>query len=217
MATGRINPKKESTFGKPKSSWGFGKPKPREFGDVADINNVYIPGAADAKRIAEASKKKRHNRDVSQKIKMRERLDKQKEKRGKSKSDKKGTLIIKDYMTYLHGEATSNIEVHHWMPKSRIQQNDFFVCRVSPEVHREIHADKTVNWYIEKVGIENLLVDSLILFTKWMGTDSGKSQRYAEFYVEMISDINADPENFEHVLAMTKRCEENIRYKKRGV
>jgi len=108
-------------------------------------------------------------------------------------------------MEYLHNE-NMGIEVHHWMPKSKIQCNDFFVCCIDPALHRKIHSERSVQWYIDEVGIENLLMDSAIMFAKWLGELGTMYHPNFDRYVKMIHEINKDPVNFEHVLAATRQC-----------
>jgi hypothetical protein len=96
------------------------------------------------------------------------------------------------------------------MPKSKIQCNDFFVCCIDPALHRKIHGEKSVQWYIDSVGIENLLADSAIMFAKWLGELGTMYHPHFDRYVKMIREIHEDPGNFEHVLSATRRCAEDI-------
>ena len=163
--------------------------------------------------------KKFSDRDWEQKQKVAKRLNKVKEKRNKTKGDKKGVLIIKDYIRYLHEMHEGKpMEIHHWMPKSRIKQNDYFVCCISPQEHWEIHhGNSSVNKFIESRGIENLLMDSAIMFAKWLGTSESHKNRYRDIFKAMIMDIYLDPANYEYVLKTTRRYAEEIRLlKERG-
>jgi len=161
-----------------------------------------------------------NSRDWEQKKKVADRLAKIKQKRKTTKEDKRGVLIIRDYMSYLHmkygGGTGTQMEVHHWMPKSRIKHNDFFVCCIPPDEHYEIHhGGGSVNAFIEKKGIGTLLVDSAIMFAEWLATEDGHRHRHSDVFTAMIQDIGLDPENYDHVLETTRRYAEEIRLQRR--
>ncbi len=83
---------------------------------------------------------------------------------------------------------------------------------LTPSDHHEIHHGRsTVNGFIEQHKIENLLMDSAIMFAEWLGTTSGKSHRYSGAYTGMIQDINIQPRDFKHVLSVTRRVAEDTR------
>jgi hypothetical protein len=117
-------------------------------------------------------------------------------------------------MEYLHQEY-HNVEVHHWMPKSKIQCNDFFVCCIPPELHYKIHSVKSPQWYIEKEGIENLLLDSATMFAKWLGQTWTMYHPHYDDFVEMIKRIHKNPTDYEYVLAETRKTAEAINTKGR--
>ena len=149
-----------------------------------------------------------------------ERIKRTKAKRAKSKELKRGNLIIKDYLTWLHSgwmPLNGGQEVHHWMPKSRIKHNDYFVCCISSKEHYWVHhGGGSVNAFIEKHGLENLLMDSAIMFATWLGTDSAHRHRYFNEFRGMIEDISLKPTDFHHVLEVTRRVAEDIRLLKNG-
>jgi hypothetical protein len=162
-----------------------------------------------------SNRQKATTRDFEQKKKIAERLNKIKKKQKRGYEDKRGVLIIKAYMGYLHSTHTGNIDVHHWMPKSRIRRNDFFVCCIDKDTHYSIHhGGWSVNGFIEDRGMDNLLMDSAILFAEWLATESAKEHRYYQHFVDMIKNIKVAPTNYEHVLNVTRECAENIRLSK---
>jgi hypothetical protein len=218
--TGRIKPKAESTFGKPKKSWGFGKPKKYEAPEQKEVNDVEIPEINHKiMRGNSESKSNSINRNIAQKIKIKERLDKQREKTAKGKNERKHVLALKDYCAFLHQEYGAGIgkpmEIHHWMPRSKIKQNDYFVCCLHPDEHRKIHSSSTVKEYIEKIGMQELLSNSFQLMTKWLESDGAKRNRYYEYVGKMMVEISKSPLDYEHVLNATRGCAEDIRLSKR--
>ncbi len=150
--------------------------------------------------------------DFSKKQKVIDRLNAAREKKSRKQEDKKWVLIIKDYMAYLHRRSAAPIDVHHWMPKSRIKRNDYFVCCIPPSEHYQIHhGGGSVNGFIEEKGIENLLIDSAIMFAEWLATDAARRHRNYERYVAMIKEIQTSPADFNFVLKTTRECAEDIR------
>jgi len=151
---------------------------------------------------------------------IRLRLERAKEKRIKNKEMKKGTLIIKDYIAWLHNEwmpFNGGEEVHHWLPKSRIRHNDYFVCCISSKEHYWVHhGGGSVNAFIDKHGLENLLMDSAIMFANWLGSDSGRRHRYFNEFRGMIEDIQINPADLNYVLGVTRRVAEDIRLSRIG-
>jgi len=131
------------------------------------------------------------------------------------KNNKKTTLCIPEYIEHLHLEHPYK-EVHHWMPKSKIQCNDFFVCCIPHELHYEIHSKRSVQWYIEREGRENLLLDSAIMFARWILTTSAREHPNYKRFVEMILEINKQPDVYEHVLEATRKCAFDISTNKEG-
>lgn len=204
-----------------KSNFGLGKKKPDKYKpvDIDEPNDnvqVYKPVNIEARKSQSESVKKFNNRDWERKQRVIERLNKVREKKKKEKGDKRGVLIIKDYMSFLHEKYGRGVgrpmEVHHWMPKSRIRHNDFFVCCLDPKDHWRIHhGGSSVNEFIESRGIENLLMDSAIMFANWLGSRDGHRHRYREIFKAMIMDIYTDPCNYEYVLETTRRYAEEIR------
>jgi hypothetical protein len=150
---------------------------------------------------------------------MMDRIERAKKKMVSRKDMKKNVLIIKEYTRYLHSrnaiESGRPIDIHHWMPKSRIKHNDFFVCCIDPNEHYKIHhGGGSVNGYIEEKGIENLLMDSAIMFAEWLGTSEARTHRYYKYFVAMIKEIAVAPTDYEHVLKATRECSDNIRLEK---
>jgi hypothetical protein len=203
-----------------KSSWGK-KAKPYSPVDIDEPNaNVevykkHVPETRATGSIAKASS----DRISKKKLDVIERMNKAKEKRRTGKDVKKNVLMIKEYMKYLHDKNASEsgqpMDIHHWMPKSRIKHNDFFVCCIHPDEHYQIHhGGGSVNGYIEEKGIENLLMDSAIMFAEWLGTGEARTHRYFKYFTAMIRDIRVSPTDYEHVLKVTRECAENIRLEK---
>lgn len=210
---------------KKKSSFGWGKPNPKKYEpiDLDEPNDnvqVYTPVKQTVTEHKQPTVNKFNNRDWEQKKKITDRLNKVKEKKKKTKEDKRGVLIIKDYMSFLHdkyGMGTGRpMEVHHWMPKSRIKHNDFFVCCLSPKVHYNVHhGNSTVNGFIEDRGMDNLLMDSATMFAEWLATSSGRRHRFRGVFIAMIQDMRMDPANYDYVLETTQRYAEEIRLLRR--
>jgi len=197
---GRIKPKRESTFGKPKK---------RVVAVSDDVYDVYIPEEG-------LSPHSKATFDFREQAKEKKRLDELKRQLDKKKSSKKNILAIKEYMTWLHREygagVTIRMEVHHWMPRSRIGQNDYFVCCLSPEKHREIHAGKLgVNGFIEEQTLEKLLNDSFVMFRKWTESDDAKNNKNLNLYKSMIKEIGKNELDYDFVLSVTRKFAEEIR------
>lgn len=117
-------------------------------------------------------------------------------------------LIIPEYIEYLHQEHSRShpIEVHHWLTKSKIGRNDFFVCCISPQKHYDIHhGSSSPQKFIQEVGLENLLYDSAIMFARWLGCLSTQYHPKFDTYVAMIKEIRKDPTNLSYVLATTRK------------
>ena len=185
-------------------SWKKEKYKP-----PSEVNdNIYIPTKPITmpKRSSDFIK-----RDFAQKKEMLEKQNKIKEKRRKrTKEDGKYVLIINDYMAYLKQEYPDK-EIHHWMPKSRIKHNDFFVVPLTPKDHHEIHHGKSsVNRYIESESEVLLVTQSLTMFAKWLVTDSGRTHRYKTMFVSMVREISLDP-TYDVALEITRKYAEEIR------
>lgn len=119
---------------------------------------------------------------------------------------KKNELVIPEYLAYLKMEAMTPVEIHHWVPRSKIGRNDFFVCAISPGLHQSIHQERSVSWYIDEIGIENLLLDSATQFAVWLGELAIVQHDYFKLYKDMIRRVAEDPANFEHVLSATREC-----------
>jgi len=207
-----------------KSQWNKKKPAPYKPIDMDEPNDniqIYPPVNRTVVEHKQKTVNKFNNRDWEQKKKVADRLNKIRERKKKTKEDKRGVLIVKDYMAYLHmrygGGVGTQMEVHHWMPKSRIKHNDFFVCCLPPAEHYEIHhGGSSVNDFIEQKGMGTLLVDSAIMFAEWLGTEDGHRHRHSDVFTAMIQDIGIDPENYEHVLETTRRYAEDIRLTRRN-
>ena len=191
--------------------------KKKPYKPPSEVNdNLYIPEKKPTKPITMPKKSADFiKRDFAQKQKILEKINKVKEKRGKvKKEDKRHVLMINDYMRYLKN-TYPGMEIHHWMPKGRIKQNDFFVIPLTPADHHEIHHGKsTVNRYIESIGMAELVVTSLTLFAKWMATDEGRNHRYKTMFVSMIREIHLDP-TYEVALEITRKYAEEIRILRR--
>jgi hypothetical protein len=208
---------------KKKSQWGKKKSNPYTPVDIDEPNTniqIYQPTKQTITKRKQEAVNKFNSRDWDQKKKIVDRLNKVREKKKRGKEDKRGVLIIKDYMVHLHnkygGGTNTPMEVHHWMPKSRIRHNDFFVCCLSPDEHYQIHhGGGSVNAFIEERGMENLLMDSAIMFAEWLGTESGQRNRYSKIFTAMIQDIRIEPSNYDHVLETTRRYAEEIRLLRR--
>ncbi len=189
-------------------SWKKEKYKP-----PSEVNdNIYIP----TKPITMPKRSEDFiKRDFAQKQEMLEKQSKIKEKRRKrTKEDGRYVLIIRDYMAYLKQKYPGK-EIHHWMPKSRIKHNDFFVIPLAPDAHYQIHhGDSTVNRYIESVGMASLVAQSLTMFAEWMVTDTGKTHRYKTMFVSMVREISLDP-TYEVALDITRKYAEEIRLQRR--
>ena len=187
--------------------------KKKPYKPPSEVNdNVYIPEIKVTKPVTMPKRSTEFiKRDFAQKQKILEKINKTKEKRGKvKKEDKKYVLMINDYMRYLKNEHPG-MEIHHWMPKSRIKQNDFFVIPMTPEAHHEIHhGNSTVNRYIESVGINELVVMSLTFFAKWLVTSEGSTHRYKTMFISMVREIRLDP-TYEVALEITRKYAEEIR------
>ena len=206
---------------KKKSNWGWGKKaEPRQPIDVDEPIDVpvYKMQKQKSPKSTTSRSKEFADRDWAQKQQVAERIAKAKMKKKKTKEDKRGVLIMKDYISFLHEKYGMGMpmEVHHWMPKGRIRHNDFFVCCLSPNVHYNIHhGDSTVNGFIEDRGIDNLLIDSAIMFAEWLATSSGRRHRHRGLFIAMIREIQNDPANYEYVLETTRRYAEEIRLLRR--
>ncbi len=175
-------------------------------------NNIYIPEIKVTKPITMPKRSTEFiKRDFAQKQKIIDKINKAKEKRGKvKKEDKRNVLMINDYMRYLKNEFPGK-EIHHWMPKSRIKHNDFFVVPLTPEDHYEIHhGNSSVNRYNESIGVALLVVDSLTMFSRWLVTDSGRTHRYKTMFVSMVREISLDP-TYDVALEITRKYAEEIR------
>ena len=197
---GRIKPKKEPTFGKPKKKEAF-------ISD--DVYDVQIPEEG----IRAHQKATFGFRD---KAKEKERLEALKQQLDKKKSSKKNILVIKEYMTWLHREYGAGVaipmEIHHWMPRGRIGQNDYFVCCLSPEKHREIHAGSLgVNGFIEEQTLEKLLNDSFVMFRRWTESDEAKNNKNLNLYKAMVKKIGENELDYDFVLSATRKFAEEIR------
>ena len=199
-------------------SWQKQKYKPpNELND-----NIYIPKKKEMKIVSIPKREQKTIKRVAQqKQQAQERAQRAKEKRGKvPQQDKKNVLAIPDYLTYLRSE-NPGLEVHHWMPRSRIKQNDFFVVMLTPSDHHEIHHGVTqdstgvspIDRYIQSEGVLNLLADSLTNFAIWVSSDSGIRNRNREYYIAMIKEIRLDM-SYEGALAETRRFAEEIRTSK---
>lgn len=204
---------------KKKSSWGRGKKleprKPIDIDEPIDVP-IYKMQIQQSSKSTTSRSKEFADRDWVQKQHIAERIARAKAKKKKTKEDRRGVLIIKDYISFLHEKYGMGIgkpmEVHHWMPKSRIKHNDYFVCCLSPNVHYNIHhGNSTVDGFIEDRGIGNLLMDSAIMFAEWLASSSGRRHRYRDMFVSMIKEIQIDPANYDYVLEVTRRYAEEIR------
>lgn len=122
----------------------------------------------------------------------------------------KRELIIPEYIEYLHqeygGGRSQRMEVHHWLTKSKVGRNDFFVCCIPPEKHHDIHhGNSSPQRFIEEVGLANLLYDSAIMFAQWLGCLGTQYHPKFDAYVKMIKEIGKDPTNLSYVLAVTRK------------
>jgi len=200
---GRLRPKKEPTFGRPK------KQNYTSAGDCDVNENIYIPD----KPLKQNLRTSFDKRDFAQKQKTKEQLEQVAQKRKLPCSDKKNVFAVKSYMKYLRERSTRKtgrgVEVHHWMPRSKIMQNDFFVCCLSPEKHREIHLKSTVQTFISEQTIEKLLEDSILLFAEWL-REEGTQHENGSRYRGMLEHIIAEP-TFENALQRTRDTAEEIR------
>ena len=195
-----------------KSQWGKkAKPyKPVDIDEPIDVK-IYpmnIPAPAQSK-------------SAEEKKEALDKANRAKTKRVRRKEDKQWVLMIPEYMKFLHDEYGAGVgkqmEVHHWMPKSRIKHNDFFVCCLSPDEHRHIHhGNSSVNAFIEGTGEEVLLKKSIETFEAWLATDAGLTHRNHAHFVEMVDDIRKNPTSFYHVLRATRGCSDRIRFSKNG-
>ena len=206
---------------KKKSSWGKKAPPRKEINldDPIDVP-IYTPVKIADRKFQSNKAKSFSEKAFSQKQEIINRLNDSRKKINKAKGDKRGVLIIKDYMRFLHNEYGvghgTPMEVHHWMPKGRIQQNDFFVCCLSPKDHFEIHhGHSSVNEFIEQRRMDNLLMDSATLFASWLTSKSGQGHRYSKHFIGMIKDIYINPTDFDYVLKITRECAEEIRVNKK--
>lgn len=191
--------------------------KKKPYKPPSEVNdNIYIPEVKVTKPVTMPKRSAEFiKRDFAQKQKILEKINKAKEKRGKGKKeDKKYVLIINDYMRYLKNEFPGK-EIHHWMPKSRIKHNDFFVIPLTPKDHHEIHhGNSSVNRYIESKGMAQLVAQSLTMFATWMVTNEGKTHRYKTMFISMIREIHLDP-TYEVALEITRKYAEEIRIQRR--
>lgn len=180
-------------------TWGKKKYKPVDLNEPND-NIVIYPSLN--REVRHASFQNKRNAGAKVAI-----------ERGMRKVAKKNVLIIKEYMSFLHSISHMNIEVHHWKLRSEIQRNDYFICCLTPEEHKAVHANGPKK-FVEDRGMENLLLDSANLFAKWIQTEEAQKHKNFVEYYGMLKNIHQKPTDFEYVLECTRDCVNEIRYKR---
>jgi len=191
-------------------AWPKRKPssyKPVDINEPIDVP-IYSPVKRDvASSVVDVEKKKRE---------YLLRLERQKKKRSGVYEQRKNVLSIPSYMSYLHAvKQVNNMEIHHWIPRSKIRRNDYFVCCIPHEKHWSIHhGDLGVNGFIEEYGEGNLLFDSAMMFAEWLASEHSAKEKHRDSYISMLKEIRGDVENLEHVLSVTRKYAEEIRLDK---
>lgn len=205
---GRLNPKKEPTFGKRKPSWGFGKPKGKIASKQDDVNDVVIPD--DIKEIVVRTSRKT-TRTFSDKMKEVERYSLSIGR--KNNKAKKNELIISEFMSWMHNKfenMSCKYDAHHWNPASAIRRNDFFITMLPHDEHMYIHSHGTVKGFVESKGEENLLRNSKKQFNEWV--ESLPTEHKEKENLMMLSNELNRSESVNECVNITREYANNKRY-----
>ena len=178
--------KKESTFGK-SINGSFGKkPNNGSFGKKPNNGSFGKTSADSFSKKQSTLKPKRKNTTKKSSIK------------SKPTKNKRYELVLTKYMKWLHREYPG-LDVHHWIPRSKIGRNDFFVVMLDHDYHISVvHGDISPSGYVELVGRDELIFSSCKLFIEWLKSDLC-DDFHRGFLIPMIHAIKEDSENAEQI------------------
>ena len=190
--TGRLRPKKESSFGKPKDSWGFGKkPSNGSFGQTPSKGSF---GKETVTLKSGRTKPKARSYFGKRKTKI-----------------KKYELALPSYMAWLHEENRgSKKDVHHWRTRSDIGRNDFFISMVDHDYHiNVIHGKLSPRGFRDEYGEDNLHTESFVLFASWLA-DSSCGDFERGFFKPMLEELRV--KGFENSVDIVRAYAEEYNY-----
>ena len=164
--TGRLRPKKEPTFGKKPSRGSFGKkPSQGSFGKTVPQVTLSSGRTKPASRTGFGRRKTKI---------------------------KKYELVLPGYMKFLHErDGSAGNDVHHWITRSKIGRNDFFVDMVEHNYHiNVIHGTMSPAKWVIQEGEEDLLIRSFLLFSEWLASSCCPDFERG-FFSEMLVELRA--------------------------
>lgn len=120
-------------------------------------------------------------------------------KRSRVKGER--SLILPGYRKWLHENYSG--EIHHYIPRSNIGTNDFFVVMLSHGEHSEIHHGSGPNprQWAEDRGMEDLINQSGDMMFTWV-QETNHPRR--ELFTDALFSIHTCPTR-EHAIEVTRQ------------
>ena len=110
-------------------------------------------------------------------------------------------LILPDYTKWLRDNYSG--EIHHYIPRSHIGTNDFFVVMLPPADHHAIHHESGPNprQWADARGMEDLIIQSIDMMSSWV--EETNHQR-REMFIDALFSIYTCPTR-EHAIKVTRQ------------